>query len=76
LTSALIDAHIVSLHNLLYGHRTLSDTWVDYVFVHLFGYNCIQNLHMGLAKHVHLSGLCTYPVCTYPGSGYVQNVGQ
>jgi hypothetical protein len=22
---------------------------------------------MGLAKHVHLSGLCTYPVCTYPG---------
>ena len=31
---------------------------------------------MGLAKHVHLSGLCTYPVCTYTGSGHVQNIGQ
>ena len=46
-----------SLHNLLYRPRTLSDTWMDYVFVHLSGYNCIQKLHTGLAKHVHLSGL-------------------
>jgi hypothetical protein len=43
--------------------------------VHLSRYNCIQKLHMGLAKHVHLSGLCTYPVYTCPGSGYVQNIG-
>ena len=56
-----------SLHNLLYRPRTLSDTWMGYVFVHLSGYNCIQKLHTGLAKHVHLSGLCTYPGCTYPG---------
>ena len=34
----------------------MSDTWIGYVFVHLSGYNCIQKLHMGLAKHVHLSG--------------------
>ena len=58
------------------GTRTLSDTWMGYLFVHLSGYNCIQKLHMGLAKHVHLSGLCTYSVCTYAGSGHVQNVGQ
>ena len=63
----LIDVDIVSVHNLSYRHRTLSDFWVGYLFVHLSGYNCIQKLHMGLAKHVHLSGLCTYPVCTYPG---------
>ena len=55
------DYDIVSLHNLSYRHRTLSDTWVGYLFVHLSGYNCIQKLHMGFAKHVHLSGFnsCT-----------------
>ena len=65
------------------GTGLLSDTWVGYVFVHLSGYNCIQKLHMGLAKHVHLSGfrLCTKHrakvrgmenVCTYPGFTVIQ----
>ena len=62
-------------------YRTGTGLWVTLgwaISVHLSGYNCIQKLHMGLAKHVHLSGFksCTKHrakvrgmenVCTYLG---------
>ena len=44
--------------------------------VHLSGHDSIQKVHTGLAKNVHLSGLCTYAVCTYPVLDHVQNIVQ
>ena len=44
--------------------------------MHLSGHDSIQKVHTGLAKNVHLSGLCTYAVCTYPVLDHVQNIVQ